>query len=418
MTFRFIHAADLHLDTPFKGIAANDSEVARRLRDASLDSFDNLINLAVTRKAAFVLFAGDIYDGAERGVRAQLRFQRGLEKLSENGIRACIVHGNHDPLSGWSAIRDDQWPEGVTIFAHDKPGEALIELEGRIAVRVHGISYAKKEMKENLSLLFRRSDGPGMQIGLLHCNLGKNSDHPDYSPCSTEDLLRAGMDYWALGHIHKRSKEQRGRSWIVYPGNTQGRSPKPAETGAKGVFVVEADSDGVRNIEFEPVDCARFIEMKTDITSAADILDVKRALISEASRVLEKNNGRLLVIRGVLTGVTPVHSKLTEDGITGILSDLRDEDPFEGDVYWESVLDNSRRELDLNSIRRRNDFLSAVLRYSESIFEEGMKDEREELSEQCAPGSQFPDSLELLHDEDAFRKASQLALEMLYEDEA
>jgi len=116
MTFRFVHAADLHLDTPFKGLTATDDLVAEALRDASLDAFDNLVQLAIGCKAAFVLLAGDIYDGESRGVRAQLRFLRGLENLSSANIKVFVVHGNHDPLGGWSAIR--QWPAGVTIFGH------------------------------------------------------------------------------------------------------------------------------------------------------------------------------------------------------------------------------------------------------------------------------------------------------------
>ena len=109
--FRFIHAADLHLDTPFQGVAGPAPEVATALYEASLQAWDNVVDLAIEREAAFVLIAGDIYDGADRGVRAQLRFLAGLKRLDEAGIRSFVVHGNHDPLDGWSAIRE--WPAGV-----------------------------------------------------------------------------------------------------------------------------------------------------------------------------------------------------------------------------------------------------------------------------------------------------------------
>lgn len=107
-TFRFVHAADLHLDTPFEGIGRVAPQIAEALRDASLNAWDALVRLTIDRDAAFLLLAGDIYDGAERGVRAQLRFVRGLERLAEHRIQTFIVHGNHDPLDGWSAIR--KWP--------------------------------------------------------------------------------------------------------------------------------------------------------------------------------------------------------------------------------------------------------------------------------------------------------------------
>src|SRR5947209_17672622 len=103
--FHFIHAADLHLDTPFASIGRAAPEIAGRLRDASLEAFDALVKMAIEREAAFVVFAGDIYDSADRGVRAQLRFVRGVERLGERGILVFVAHGNHDPLGGWSAIR-------------------------------------------------------------------------------------------------------------------------------------------------------------------------------------------------------------------------------------------------------------------------------------------------------------------------
>src|SRR5215207_3068203 len=117
--FRFIHAADLHLDTPYEGIGRASDDVQRALRDASLDAFDALVDLALERNVSFVVIAGDIYDGAERGLRAQMRFLSGLRCLDDAGIRTFIIHGNHDPLDGWSAIARDSWPAGVTIFGSE-----------------------------------------------------------------------------------------------------------------------------------------------------------------------------------------------------------------------------------------------------------------------------------------------------------
>src|SRR3989304_3453460 len=112
--FSFVHAADLHLDAPFEGVGRVPPAVAELLRDASLDAWDALVRLTVERGAALLLLAGDIYDGEERGVRAQVRFRGGLETLAAHGVQVCIVHGNHDPLEGWSAI--DVWPPWVFVF--------------------------------------------------------------------------------------------------------------------------------------------------------------------------------------------------------------------------------------------------------------------------------------------------------------
>ena len=155
-TFRFVHAADLHLDTPFRGLAAEDEQVAGAMRDASLDAFDDLVELAIDRGSAFVLLAGDIYDGESRGVRAQLRFLKGLERLSAANIKVFIVHGNHDPLGGWSAIRS--WPSGVTIFGDRDVQCHPVQINGRTVANIYGISYAQREVSDNLALRFRRRD--------------------------------------------------------------------------------------------------------------------------------------------------------------------------------------------------------------------------------------------------------------------
>src|ERR1039457_5657412 len=136
--FSFVHAADLHLDTPFKGIGETAPLVAERLREASLAAFDALVELCLVREAAFVLVAGDIYDGAERGLRAQLRFRDGLERLSLAGISSFIVLGNHDPVrTGWSAI-GDSWPERTTIFGADEVGVVAVERDGCQIATVQG----------------------------------------------------------------------------------------------------------------------------------------------------------------------------------------------------------------------------------------------------------------------------------------
>src|SRR5690242_8646941 len=145
--FRFIHAADLHLDTPFEGLARTSPEVAAALRDASLAAFDALVELTLREQAAFLVIAGDLYDGAERGVRAQLRFLRGLERLSAAGVHVLMVHGNHDPLGGWSAIR--AWPAGVHVFPSDAVEAVTVERDGEPLATVHGISYATRDPGEN-----------------------------------------------------------------------------------------------------------------------------------------------------------------------------------------------------------------------------------------------------------------------------
>ncbi|GAH49465.1 unnamed protein product, partial [marine sediment metagenome] len=211
--FTFVHAADLHLDSPFVGIQDVDEEIAERLREATFSTFRHIVDLCVEREVDFVLVAGDIYDSGDRSLRAQIRFRDGLRRLSAAGIPAFVVHGNHDPLDRWSATL--QWPEDAHIFGGKTVTRVPVEAEGDMIATVYGISYPTQEVRRNLATEFRRDEKDVYAIGLLHCNVGENTGHEPYAPCSVEDLVRAGMDYWALGHVHNRRIMREDKPVIV-----------------------------------------------------------------------------------------------------------------------------------------------------------------------------------------------------------
>ncbi len=184
--FTFLHAADLHLDTQVRGVSAIPDKRLDSLRDASLQAFDNLIDMAIQRNVAFCLFAGDIYDGVERGLRAQRVFLSGLQRLSDKGIHSFIVHGNHDPIQGkWSEI--DDWPEHVTVFGSDEVGRHAIEVAGTKVV-VHGMSFGEPAESRDLSQLYTPDHAADVNIAVLHCNVGGNANHDNYAPAALDGL--------------------------------------------------------------------------------------------------------------------------------------------------------------------------------------------------------------------------------------
>lgn len=367
MRFRFIHAADLHLDTPFRGIATVAPHVAQALREASLDALDHLFDLAIEREAAFVLLAGDIYDGPQRGIRAQLRLRRGLARLDQAGISCFIVHGNHDPLrTGWDTAQDP-WPKSTTLFGAKGVTSAKVEKDGTTLATIHGISYSRPDETANLALGFRRDTQAGFEIGLLHCNVGDVSEHAPYAPCTVGDLAASRIDYWALGHIHARRILSEGDPWIVYPGNLQGRSMKPSELGPKGAMVVEVDHDRVVKVDFEPLDAVRFATVAVDISSARHLSDIEAALKGEATTLLGSSGGRPLVVRATLHGAGPAHEAVQRDA-EGLVAALRDwsgsATPF---VWWDAIVDHTRPGLDLDAIGVRGDFASEVLAMAQEL---------------------------------------------------
>jgi DNA repair exonuclease SbcCD nuclease subunit len=176
--FSFIHTADLHLDSTFKGISEINDRISSELTKATFNTFNKIIDLCIERRVDFLLIAGDIYDGTDRSLRAQLRFLEGLKRLSMAEIKAYIVHGNHDPLDGWSANLD--WPKNVHVFKGKSVERVSVEKDGEEIVQIYGISFHKREIKTNLTYEFpeiSKSKNAPFTIGMLHCNVGTNTGH-------------------------------------------------------------------------------------------------------------------------------------------------------------------------------------------------------------------------------------------------
>lgn len=368
MPFSFLHAADLHLDTPFTNVGGFPDAIGDALREASLEAWANLVEEASRRRVAFVLLAGDLYDGAQRGLRAQRAFLQGVTRLADEGIRTFLVHGNHDPVvEGWSAIRD--LPELVTSFPTHQVGSVAFEAGGEQVV-VHGISYATAATTENLALRFPAADRPGFHVGLLHANVGgPTTGHRDYSPCSVEDLRRTGYQYWALGHVHGRRVLCEGEPWVVYPGNLQGRSTKPTEQGPKGAVVVSVSHGVAAAPEPVALDRIRFQDLSISIDRYRDVA----GLLDQLERLADPgaHQGRSLVVRATIEGSGPLHGELAPPARQAeILDELRrrgtEGTPF---VWWHSLTWRTRPTDSVVDLRRRGDDFAADL--ERSIAEAG-----------------------------------------------
>lgn len=369
MRFQFIHAADLHLDTPFTGMQRVDARLADTLRDATTQAFENLVAAALERSVAFVVIAGDVYDGRERGVRAQLAFRDGLDRLAQGGIPSFVIHGNHDPVEeGWSAVR--KWPDGVTVFGAGEVATIPVEQDGQTLALIHGISYPRRAVPENLALRFRRSPAECFQVGLLHCNVGANADHAPYSPCSIEDLAASGLDYWALGHVHLRQCLHEEGPWINYAGSLQSLSPKPSERGAKGALVVDVDDLRVISTEFLPLDVVRFDELQFGIAGVPDIAGLVDALVEAARERAATHDGRAVVLRVSLTGRGAVHRDLRRGHVRDyVLQPARAALASTTQTVWlDAIEDRTSPAIDVEALRGRGDFAADLLDTVDSVL--------------------------------------------------
>ncbi len=256
----FIHCADLHLDSPMLGLKNLPASIRTRLRESTFTSFKRIVDAAIAKQVDFVLIAGDIYDGEDRSLRAQILFRKEMERLNTHGIEVYIIHGNHDHLSGkWLEISFPDnvhiFPSEVTVFEHKK---------NNVKIHLYGFSYEARHLYDRRINNFEKKTGADYHIGILHGSLEGNNDHSPYAPFNLQELASKKMDYWALGHIHKRAVLQTDPP-VVYAGNIQGRHKK--ETGEKGCYYVKL-RDREAELEFIPTAACLWKSVKIDAATA------------------------------------------------------------------------------------------------------------------------------------------------------
>ena len=370
VSLRFVHAADFHLDSPFTGVRETEPHVAAILRGATFGAYERVITLCIDRGVDALLVAGDIFDGADRSLAAQIQFVRGLERLNDAGIRAFICHGNHDPLDGWGARLT--MPPNVHQFG-DSAEAVPVDPQVPSGPVVCGISYPTREMRSSLLPGFPAREPGRFTIGMLHANVGTSTGHEAYAPCSLEDLVATGYDYWALGHVHTRAIVRDQAPLVVYPGNTQGRHPN--ERGPRGVYVVGVDDDGAMSPEFVAVDAVRWEQLDVRIDSIEDDGALINRLETEVEDRLNRADDRHLVYRIRLRGRGPVHESIARAGnIDGLRTQLNgvwaNRVPF---AFCGGILDETRSEFDRAALREGKDFIGDFLALADQVsLDEGL----------------------------------------------
>lgn len=363
---RYIHAADLHLDTPFQGLAreaARSGHLSRLMQEATFTALERLFRFCEEKRPDFLVLAGDIYNQENYSAKAQLALRDGCRRLDALGIRVFMAHGNHDPLS--SRLTAIHWPENVTVFGPEAESH-LLEKDGLPLALVHGISHAGSRENRNLAQLFHRDETQDVfQLGVLHCTVEGEAKSDRYAPCSLDDLRRSRLDAWALGHIHQR------RQWdedvfIAYSGNAQGLHIN--ETGPRGCLLVTAcpreggwrcDSEFLR---LGPVEWQKLV-LPLDAVDSLDALEDRLTrLLEECARALE-GSCEALIARVTLTGRTPLDEQLRKPEVRADIQErllhLAANSPR---IWLKDLLTETRPLLDEAEYRRREDLLGETMR--------------------------------------------------------
>lgn len=391
-TIRFLHAADLHLDTPFKGMASFPEAHMEELRNSTFQAFSNLVDYALKTRPDFLVIVGDIYDGEDRSLRAQLKFQEGMKKLDEAMIPVFLSYGNHDHLQGnWTRF---DLPDNVQVFKGEVERKSLM-VRGEM-VNLYGFSYPERHVREVMLDAYPIANTEAFHIGLLHGSVEGDESHAVYAPFTKAGMLTKQYDYWALGHIHRR-QHLHEEPPIVYPGNLQGRHRN--ERGIKGFYEVSLSKQKA-NLTFVPASTVLFEEIVVScegIRHAGEWLDA----CEEAIDAFQEQAGAAVVTLQMVAIDEEAASLFRQSSEEEWLQVLRDQSQHRSPFIWinninyeQTLLNNEEAAVLMEPVlstvdswqaEQWNDVLSDLyqhtrsIKYLERLTEEDFKEIRREV---------------------------------------
>ncbi|WP_147532303.1 metallophosphoesterase family protein [Bacillus marasmi] len=358
-SFSFIHAADIHLDSPLKGLEQYEGAPVEKIRNATRDAFNNLVETAIERRVSFVIIAGDLYDGDWKDYNTGLFFTRQMIRLQKENIKVFLIRGNHDAASIIS--RELKLPNNVYEFSTKRAETVVID---ELGVAIHGQGFASKAVEENLAKKYPSRIEGHLNIGILHTSATGHEGHENYAPCSIEDMKEKGYDYWALGHIHIREFLSEKDPVILFAGNIQGRHIK--ETGEKGCSLVEVSNGEINSVTHLPLDVLRWELCKIDasaMNSVEDLFEVAREQLLEK---YQHTDGRFLAVRIVIEGASKIHQELLVNK-EQYINNLRSLS-LEFDELWiEKIKIKTTRLINIEELKAQHTPVSIILDYIQRV---------------------------------------------------
>ena len=303
--FKFIHTADIHLDSPLRGLDRYAGAPAAEIRRSTRDALANLVELAERERVAFVAIAGDLYDGDWHDHGTGLFFNQQMARLRDGGVKVFMIRGNHDAAS--QITRHLSLPDNVRMLGTDHPETLRDDVLG---VAVHGQGFATRAELRNLAETYPPGLPGYFNLGLLHTCANGREGHDSYAPCTVDDMLRRSYQYWALGHIHKR-EELHDDPPIVFSGNIQGRHAR--ELGTKGCTLVTVEGNRATRLEHRPLDVLRWMVGRVDASGATDLDELVQRVGDRLATLVDEADGRILAVRVEIAGPCPAHPKVAGD---------------------------------------------------------------------------------------------------------
>lgn len=353
---RFVHAADIHLDSPLCGLENYPGAPVEQIRGASRSAFIHLMNLCLEEQVDFLVVAGDLFDSSLKDFHTALFVVQQFRRLESAGIPVYLIFGNHDSFQEMS--RRTPWPANVHVFDHKRPQTFRID---NLNVALHGRSFPKREVLENLVPEYPEPLAGCFNIGILHTNANGSPNHDSYAPCSVPELIAKRYDYWALGHVHEHLVLH-SRPAIVYSGNPQGRHAR--ELGAKGAVLAHVTDGELTELEFREVDVLRWFRETVTLQSADGIDELYEHVRMRLRDVQSRSDGRFAAVRLEIEGRCAAHRRLVRDDFRQqVVTDLRAlAGDFRNDLWIEKIKFRTRSPLDVDALRRGPDLIGELLR--------------------------------------------------------
>ena len=292
---RVVHAADIHLDSPMRGLGALDRDLAGALRLSTRRAFDALVQHCLDTLPAVLLIAGDMYDGDWKDSATRAHFAARMRDLTDAGVHVVVGRGNHDAES--VIRRAVTLPPKVRVLNAEAPETITLD---DVGLAVHGQSFATRAVVANLAQAYPDPVRGLSNVGVLHTSVGGYASHASYAPCDLSDLTGRGYDYFALGHVHAREILASGAHTVAFSGNLQGRHVR--ETGAKGAWSVTLREGSPAELEFVALDVARWEVVDVCADGLADMEQLLGAVSDALDTAAAESGSRPLVARVQVSG--------------------------------------------------------------------------------------------------------------------
>jgi len=368
MTIKFITTADTHLDSPMRGLERYEGAPVEEIRGATRKAFVNLVEFAISEQVAFVIIAGDLYDGDLKDYQTALFLAHQMQRLNKAGINVFIASGNHDAAS--IITKKLKMPENVRFFSTRKPETFLLD---DLRIAIHGQGYASQAVDDNLAANYPGAVDGYFNIGVLHTALTGREGHELYAPCNIDDLKFKQYDFWSLGHVHTREVISED-PWIIFPGNLQGRNIR--ETGAKGATLVTIEDMVVESVQHHDFDTIRWDHVEVDVSETRHGHEVVNMVKNSLETKIDPDNDRIFALRLTITGRTEAHAELVlnqelyRNQIRAVSFEIGE------NIWLEKIRFKTRTVIDLDSLMEHDDPIAGLLNYIQTMRVAGTIDEK------------------------------------------